>query len=246
MARYRALLEYDGTGFLGYQRQRAGTRTVQGELERTLSQLARQPVMVTGAGRTDTGVHALGQVISFTIEWRHEAQALQRALNANLPDDIAVRDVQATGETFHPRFDARRRAYIYYVYNTAVRSPLRRRHSWHVQRALDLEQMNAAAAVLVGSHDFATFGLPPQGEQTVREVFAASWTPWEGLLAFQIEANAFLYRMVRSLVGSLVAVGLGAWTDDEFIDAFESCDRSRSAAAAPPQGLYLASISYEE
>lgn len=247
MSRYRALLEYDGSDFLGYQRQRAGTRTIQGELERTLSQLARQPVMVTGAGRTDTGVHASGQVISFTIEWRHEAQALQRALNANLPEDIAVRDVQPADDMFHPRFDARRRAYAYYVYQDVVRSPLRRQHSWHVPRVLDLAAMNRAADILVGRHDFATFGVPPQGDQTVREVFAARWEPWEeAFLVFHIEANAFLYRMVRSLVGSLVAVGLGAWSVAAFREAFEARDRNRSAAAAPPQGLYLASISYEE
>jgi tRNA pseudouridine38-40 synthase len=246
MTRYRAQLEYDGTDFLGFQRQRAGTRTVQGELEQVLSQLARQPVMVTGAGRTDTGVHALGQVISFTIDWRHDGQALQRALNANLPGDVAVRDVHVTSESFHPRFDAQRRTYHYYVFNAAVRSPLRRRHSWHVNRLVDLAEMNRAAAELAGIHDFATFGLPPQGEQTIREVFAASWYVEDDFFVFSIEANAFLYRMVRSLVGSLVAVGVGAWQVEDFLEAFRACDRNRSAAAAPPQGLYLASISYEE
>jgi tRNA pseudouridine38-40 synthase len=246
MTRYRALVEYDGTDFLGYQRQRAGTRTVQGELERILSQLARQPVIITGAGRTDTGVHALGQVISFTIEWRHDAQALQRALNANLPDDIAVRNVRQADEAFHPRFDARRRTYVYYVYSAEVCSPIRRLHSWHVRTPVNLLLMNRAAAVLVGVHDFATFGMPPQGVSTIREVFAAGWQAQDGFLVFQIAANAFLYRMVRSLVGSLVMVGIGAWQVDDFLKAFEACDRNRSAAAAPPQGLYLASISYGE
>ena len=244
--RYRALVEYDGSDFLGYQRQRAGTRTVQGELERVLSQLARQPVVVTGAGRTDTGVHALGQVISFTIEWRHDTPALQRALNANLPADIVVRDVRQTWLTFHPRFDARARSYAYTVYQAAVRSPLQRRRSWYVRRPLDLAQMNQAEALLVGVHDFATFGMPPQGESTVREVFAASWAAEDSFLVFRITANAFLYRMVRSLVGSLVAVGLGTWSVEVFAAAFRAADRNRSAAAAPPQGLVLASISYEE
>lgn len=245
MTRFRALVEYDGTNYCGFQRQRRGFSTIQGELEGVLAQLAQQPVSVTGAGRTDSGVHALGQVISFTIEWRHGADALQRALNANLPEDIAILSVEETSPSFHPRFDARRRAYLYLVYNRPVRSPLHRRRSWHIGRPLDLGKMNEAAASLVGQQDFGTFGLPPQGDSTVREIFAARWRQEAPYLAFDIEANAFLYRMVRSLVGSLVSVGTGAWTVDDFIRALRACDRNRSAAAAPPQGLYLASITYE-
>lgn len=246
MTRYRARVEYDGTDFLGFQRQRTGTRTVQGELEQVLSQLARQPVMVTGAGRTDTGVHALGQVISFTIEWRHGEDALQRALNANLPRDIAVRSLEETADSFHPRYDALRRSYLYKVYNMQVRSPIYRGWSWYIARQLDMAEMNRAANCLIGRKDFATFGLPPQGESTVREVYEARWRKEAPFLVFHIEANAFLYRMVRSLVGSLVAVGSGAWTADEFASALRVQDRNRSAAAAPPQGLYLASVTYED
>ncbi len=244
--RYRALIEYDGTSYFGFQRQSSGISTVQSELERVLGSLAQQAVSVTGAGRTDSGVHALGQVISFTIEWRHGAGALQKALNANLPEDIAVQSLEETSPSFHPRFDARRRAYMYYVHNAPVRSPLRRQRTWHIGRQLNLGEMNEAAASLVGQKDFATFGLPPQGQSTVREVSTAEWRIEAPTLVFYIEANAFLYRMVRSLVGSLVSVGTGAWSVDDFVRALESCDRNRSAAAAPPQGLYLASINYEE
>jgi tRNA pseudouridine38-40 synthase len=246
VTRYRAQVEYDGTNYCGFQRQRDGFLTIQGELERVLTNLAQQSVSITGAGRTDSGVHALGQVISFTIEWRHDASALQRAMNANLPEDIVVKHLQETAESFHPRFDARRRSYLYRVYNEPVRSPLYRGRSWHVARRLDLGEMNEAAASLIGRKDFATFGLPPQGESTEREVFSAVWHAEAQFLVFQIEANAFLYRMVRSLVGSLVAVGSGAWTVDDFIAAFQAKDRSRSAAAAPPQGLFLASITYKD
>lgn len=244
MKRYRALIEYDGQNYFGFQRQREGFPTIQGELESVLSSLARQPVSVTGAGRTDSGVHALGQVVSFTIEWRHEADALARALNANLPRDIAVLSVVETPLGFHPRYDARRRAYKYLVYSAPVRSPLRRMRSWYVSRTLDVERMNEAASFLPGVHDFATFGLPPQGENTVREVFSAGWQSSGACLEFNIEANAFLYRMVRSLVGSLVVVGLQSWQVSDFEAAMAACDRNRSAAAAPPQGLYLASITY--
>ena len=244
MTRYRALIEYDGTNFYGFQRQREGFPTIQGELESALSQLARKPVMITGAGRTDSGVHALGQVVSFTIEWRHTVAALNRALNANLPSDITALDVEETSPDFHPRYDARRRAYRYLIYNAPVRSPLRRLHSWHVRQSLDLDAMNEAARPLIGVHDFVTFGLPPQGDNTVRELVKAHWSRHGEFLEFDVEANAFLYRMVRSLVGSLVAVGTQSWRVDDFAAAFFACDRNRSAAAAPPQGLYLASITY--
>jgi tRNA pseudouridine38-40 synthase len=244
--RYCAQVEYDGTNYCGFQRQRDGFATIQGELERALTNLAQQPVSVTGAGRTDSGVHALGQVISFTIEWRHGADALLRAINANLPKDIAIKRLEETADSFHPRFDARRRSYLYRIYNESVRSPLYRGHSWHVARRLDLGEMNRAASYLIGRMDFATFGLPPQGESTVREVFSAVWHEAAPYLVFQIEANAFLYRMVRSLVGSLVAVGSGTWTVDDFKAAIQEKDRSRSAATAPPQGLYLASVIYKD
>ena len=246
IARYRALIEYDGTNYYGYQRQREEFRTVQGELERVLGRLAREPVAVTGAGRTDSGVHALGQVISFTIEWRHGVDALKRALNTDLPGDIVAYHVEEATAMFHPRYDARRRAYQYMVYNAPIRSPLRRLHSWNIRQPLDLNSMNEAAAFLVGEHDFATFGLPPQGKNTVRELFEAQWRRSNEYLSFSVVANAFLYRMVRSLVGSLVNVGLQKWSVADFLEAFYACDRNRSAAAAPPQGLYLASISYEE
>lgn len=245
-SRYRALVEYDGSDYCGFQRQRKGFETIQGVLERTLTHLAGQPVAVTGAGRTDSGVHALGQVISFTIEWRHGAEALQRALNANLPQDIAIKRLEETDISFHPRFDARRRSYLYVVLNEPVRSPLHRRHAWHVAHELDLHTMNQAAASLVGRQDFATFGLPPQGESTVRELYSALWQEQDPYLVFTITANAFLYRMVRSIVGSLVAVGSGSWSVADFASALASGDRNRSAAAAPPHGLYLATILYDD
>lgn len=246
MARYRALIEYDGSGFYGFQRQRAEFITIQGELERALSQLTREPVVVTGAGRTDTGVHALGQVISFTIEWRHGVSALQRAINANLPEAIVALSVAEVSSTFHPRFDAKCREYNYYVYNAQERSPLRRKYSWHVRRPLQVDLLNEASTKLVGVHDFATFGLPPQGKNTVREIFEAYWRRDDEFLVFVIKANAFLYRMVRSLVGSLVNVGLQIWWVSDFEAALDACDRNGSAPAAPPQGLYLASITYDE
>lgn len=219
---------------------------MQGELEKAISAIAPRPVTITGAGRTDSGVHARGQVISFELAWRHGEEALQRAIDANLPPDIVILSLEEAAADFHPRYDADRRAYEYHLYNEPLRSPLRRRRSWHVPRPLDLDRMNEAAARLVGVHDFATFGQPPQGESTVRQLFRAEWRRRAPLLIFGIEGNAFLYRMVRSIVGSLKMVGEGSWSVREFVQAFHARDRSRAAATAPPQGLYLVSVAYDE
>ena len=244
MARYRATLSYDGTAYLGYQRQKDGQPTIQGEVEKVVARLAQGPVTIYGAGRTDSGVHATGQVIAFDITWRHETEALQNAINAYLPEDITVRDVAATTAAFHPRYDALSRSYDYYVYNEEVTDPTKRLYSWHVRRPLDLKLMNQAAAVLIGVHDFGTFGTPPQGDNTVRELFTARWEPAGPYLTFHISATAFLYRMVRSIVGSLVAVGEGRWTVAQFVEAFEAADRTQAGSSAPAHGLFLVRVNY--
>ncbi len=248
---FRATVEYDGTAYFGFQRQRRGPGragvSIQEELEEALARLAGHPVRVTGAGRTDTGVHALGQVVGFTIEWpeRRGDDALLRALNADLPPDIAIRALAEAPPGFHPRFDARRRTYEYRVLNAPVRRPLLRQRAWQVAAALDEGRMNAAAALLVGAHDFATFGRAPVGDNTLRTVYSAGWRREGEQLVFRVCANAFLYRMVRSLVGSLRKVGDGRWTVDDFAAALAACDRKRSASAAPAHGLYLVAVEYD-
>jgi tRNA pseudouridine38-40 synthase len=243
--RYRATVAYDGTLYHGFQRQVASQTTIQGELERALLEVGGVAVAVTGAGRTDRGVHARGQVISFELQWRHGSTTLKRAINANLPLDIVLVDVAETDADFHPRYDARQRVYEYYIYNQPTRDPLVRLYSWHVRERLQLLPMQEAASELVGSHDFATFGQPPQGDNTIRQVYGAEWRRQDDTLVFRIEGNAFLYRMVRSIVGTLTQVGAGNWSAAEFVEAFRAADRSRAAASAPPQGLFLVSVSYE-
>jgi len=242
---YAALIAYDGTEYHGFQRQVKTQPTVQSTIENVLSQLARQPVTLLGSGRTDSGVHAVGQVITFSLVWQHSDEDLRRALNANLPEDIAFLQLKQVPSSFHPRFDALRRAYVYNIYDGPTRHPLKRRFSWHVHKLLDMGKMNQAAQVLLGVHNFATFGQPPQGNNFVRELFTAEWTRSGNDLQFRIEANAFLYRMVRSIVGSLKLVGEGTWTIEEFVQAFRAENRHECGTVAPPQGLHLVSITYE-
>lgn len=246
MPRYRALIAYDGTDYCGFQRQRQKQPTIQGEIERALHTLTNQTIPVTGSGRTDSGVHAAGQVISFQTEWSHGPETMLRALNANLPTDIAVLELAEADASFHPRYAARSRVYQYAVYNHPVRSPLHGRFHWHVSEPLNLERMNEAAALLVGTHDFATFGTPPQGDSTVRQLFRCHWSRKGAILTFEVEGNAFLYRMVRSIVGSLRLVGDGSWSVADFKLAFQACSREKCGTVAPPQGLCLVSVKYDD
>ena len=245
MPTYAALIAYDGTEYHGFQRQVESQPTVQSTIEDSLSRLAPQPVTLLGSGRTDSGVHAVGQVISFSLAWRHSSEDLHRALNANLPEDIAILQLKQVSSSFHPRFDAQRRAYEYTVYDGSIRHPLKRQFSWHVNRKLDEAKMNQAAKYLLGVHNFATFGQPPQGSNFVRELFMAEWTRSDCDLTFRIEANAFLYRMVRSIVGSLKLVGEGTWSTEEFVEAFKAQNRHECGTVAPPQGLCLVSVTYK-
>jgi tRNA pseudouridine38-40 synthase len=199
---------------------------------------------VIGAGRTDAGVHARGQVIAFDVVWRHDRAALRRALNANLPPDVAVRNVERAPRDFHPRFDANRRIYQYAINNQIDSSPLLRRKTWHRCRPLDLSSMQEASNLLVGEHDFASFGRPPTGENSKRHVFRADWQQDGSILSFTIEANAFLQRMVRSLVGSLCLVGEGRWSVSTFAEVLAAADRALAGPTAPPQGLCLLGVMY--
>jgi tRNA pseudouridine38-40 synthase len=252
--RVRAVVSYDGTDYAGFQRQ-VDVPTVQEALERALGEVTQESITVRAAGRTDAGVHAVGQAIAFDTTWRHGVDELERAMNAVLPPDVAVRELEQAASEFHPRFDARGRHYRYRVHRAPIRSVLARRYSLHMPYALDVEPMEDAAQILVGEHDFATFGQPPQGEVTVRRVFRAGWdeatsaAPFGGegegtFLRFDIEANAFLYRMVRSIVGTLLDVGQGRMSVGAFEEAFASCERDRAGKTAAPHGLCLIKVTY--
>lgn len=243
MQRYRATLAYDGTAYFGFQRQAGDTPTIQGRVEQAIARVCRQEATVIGAGRTDAGVHATGQVIAFDVDWRHETGDLLRALNANLPNDIALQSIAVAEEEFHPRFSARSRSYVYRFYQRRVRSPLWDRQCWQIPTPLDYASMQGAAALLLGEHDFATFGQPPQGNNTVRHVMQSKLI-LDDVCEYHVTANAFLQRMVRSIVGSLMAVGRGAMTIQTFEAALRAADRSRAGTTAPPHGLTLVDVEY--
>ncbi len=245
LQRYKATIAYDGTDFLGYQIQAQG-RTVQDEIEKALNVIARQHIRVAGAGRTDTGVHAAGQVIAFNLNWRHPIADLHRALNANLPPDIALKALTEAEANFHPRFDALDRQYRYTILNQPIKDVLRRRYTLHISRPVDVGRMQQASIALLGTHDFASFGKAPQGNNTVRTVLQADWQRNGSEITFNIGANAFLYRMVRNIVGTLLQVGLGQLTIDEFKAVLQAGERSKAGPPAPPQGLCLVKVNYKE
>ena len=219
---------------------------MQAVVETALRQLGWQGDKILAAGRTDTGVHASGQVIAFDLEWRHSPEALQAALNANLPDDIAVRSVKLARVDFHPRYEAVSRCYRYSIVCQPVRDPLQERYAWRVWPAVSLETLQTLAAQLLGTHDFGAFGAPPRGVgSTVRSVYRAEWRVEQDKLVFEIEANAFLYRMVRRVVYAQVMIAQGMFA----LDAIEARVTGKLTemvqGLAPPQGLVLAEVIYK-
>jgi tRNA pseudouridine38-40 synthase len=239
-----AVIEYDGTDYLGFQLQAEG-RTIQGEIERALAEVTGRETRVIGAGRTDSGVHAVGQVISFVPQWKHSLTDLRRAMNALLPEDIAVHQIAWVADDFHPRFSAVSREYRYVILNQPSRSPLARRFAYHYFKPLDVEAMARAVKYLVGSYDFASFGRPPQGENTVRQIYQAECTRQGQFIYFNIVANAFLYRMVRSIVGTLLLVGVGKLSPERFEEILQARDRGRAGPTAPAHGLCLMRVNYK-
>jgi tRNA pseudouridine38-40 synthase len=244
MERYKVILAYDGTAFFGSQRQKE-TRTVQSVVEAALKKLNWGDHSVIFSGRTDTGVHAMGQVVAFDLEWNHSCDDLARALNSLLPTDVAVREISIAPADFHPRFDALSRCYRYRVFFEPLRNPLLERFSWRVWPAPNMKRMNLAAQALLGRHDFSAFGraTSPNGS-TIREVLQAEWQQQDDELIFITSANAFLYHMVRRMVHALVQIGQDL-REIKFIgEHLQNPDEPPIQGLAPPQGLALAEVVY--
>ena len=244
--RFAATVSYDGSGFAGSQVQ-PNARTVQEVLEIAAQALFGAPTRVELAGRTDSGVHARGQVTAFSAETRLEATTVGRALNAHLPDDVAVRAVREVPPGFDPRRWARRRWYRYTITNGDVRDPLTRRFAWFVEGDLDIQAMSAASAALPGTRDFvACSGKLETGRTSVRTVFKAGWSSQGCTLLFDIEADAFLPQMVRRITGALVRVGRGGQTVEEFVRLLKEAAPGAVGPTAPAHGLSLEQIWYDE
>jgi tRNA pseudouridine38-40 synthase len=246
MTRFRVVLEYDGTLYHGWQFQK-GLATVQGKVEETLERILGAPVRVYGSGRTDAGVHAEGQVAHFTADWAHGPDDLHRACNALLPPDISVSALAPVADDFHARHSATAKTYRYCILNRPFRSALLHSRTWHVPFELDLSMMSEAARLLVGTHDFAAFGSATDGTgSTVRRIPEARWVRDNAreMLFFSVRGTGFLRYMVRCLVGTMVPVGRGKITPEDFRQILESRDRGRSGPSAPPQGLCLESVEY--
>jgi tRNA pseudouridine38-40 synthase len=242
----KLVLAYDGTRYVGWQVQPNGP-SIQAELERALATLHKEPIRITGAGRTDAGVHALGQVASFAVDRPLPISAYVKGMNALLPEDVAVREAEVREGPFDARRDARGKRYRYRIENAPTRAPLSRLQAWQVFRPLDADAMRAATRPLLGRHDFGAFRAADcEAHHAVRELLRLEVLGERGgRIEVVAEATAFLKHMVRNLVGTLVEVGLGARSAGSMPDLLASRDRQLAGRTAPPQGLLLDEVFYD-
>lgn len=243
---FKLVIEYDGTNFFGWQRQK-NQRTVQGEIEKQLSVMTQSSIHLIGSGRTDAGVHALGQIANFRCDTRLTPDIFVKGLNSLLPKDIVILSCQEVPLEFHARFDATCKHYQYRILNRPVPSAVECRYSWFIHLPLDLEMMNRAVPYLIGEHDFKAFeGVGSPRVHTVRNVFHAQLSiDLEHHIFFDIKANGFLKYMVRNIVGTLVYVGLGKIPPERVPEIIETKDRRCAGPTAPPHGLFLKHVAYK-
>ena len=246
MPRYKLTIEYDGTPFVGWQRQANGL-AVQEVIETALRAISGETLTVRGAGRTDAGVHATAQVahVDLLRDWR--CDVLRDALNAHMrPHPVAILGAKAVADTFDARHSAIRRHYVYRVFNRRAPLTLEKDRAWLIKRKIDAEAMNVAAKVLLGRHDFSTFrDSECQAESPVRTLERFDVQEDGDLILMKVAARSFLHRQVRSMVGSLEHVGSGRWSENDLRAALDACDRRRCGMVAPAAGLYLVGVDYE-
>ncbi len=245
MKNFKITIEYDGTSYHGWQRQK-NERTIQEEIEKALLTMTGKKTVLTASGRTDAGVHALGQVANFTCDTDLSPQAFQNGLNSLTKDDIVIISCDIVDENFHSRFDAKSKTYNYRILNRILPAAINRQYAWFIRKELDLDAIRHAARHIIGTHDFKAFeGTGSPRSHTKRRVFKADISEQEnGLIVFEIEADGFLRFMVRNITGTLVDVGLGKITTNDFKKILLSKNRSMAGATAPPHGLFLIKVKY--
>jgi len=245
MRNIKLLIEYDGTNYLGWQVQPKGP-TIQGMLEEKLLRLTGERIRLTGSGRTDSGVHALGQVAHFKTQSQMDIRTIQRALNSLLPPDIVIQKVEEVDEGFNARKHSKSKVYEYRILNRNLRPVFHRGYVWHIPQKLNLTEMKKATKSLIGEHDFSAFRTVGSTTQTtVRRVIRAEWKrDGDGLIRFEIEANGFLKQMARSIIGTLVEIGKGKMKASDFRKILNSKDRKKAGPTAPAKGLFLKEVKY--
>lgn len=237
-------IEYDGTNYCGWQIQSNG-ESIQAVLERAISTFLGKPTRLTGSGRTDAGVHALGQVANLFSDKEVDPHRVRRALNALTPDDITIKAVEIVPDGFDARRDGRGRVYEYHILNRPTASPFHRNRAWHLHEELDLAAMRPAMECLLGEHDFSSFRAAGcEAAHPIRTIYRSSMEQRGELLVYSVEATAFLRHMVRNIVGTLVEVGRGLRTPQSFSELLETRDRAQAGRTAPPHGLYLIEVKY--
>lgn len=243
--RYKITLEYDGTPFVGWQEQQ-NQISVQSVVEKALKTYLRQETKVVASGRTDTGVHALGQVAHFDSPQKLNSQKTIYSLNALMrPYPVAIRKMQKVSDDFHARFDAQKRTYLYRIQNTAFPPVLNKNRVWHVNQKLDIKKMNQAAQMLIGKHNFSTFRAANcQAKSPIKTLDSLVVKRVGEEVQITVSAKSFLYHQVRNFAGALVRVGLNRWSLDDFEKAFRACDRTKGAETAPAEGLYFMKVEY--
>jgi len=246
MRNLKMTLAYDGTGYHGFQKQQGtGLKTIQETVEEALSLLTRETVLIHGSGRTDAGVHAEGQVISFQSETRIPAERFPLAVNSVLPRDIRVLECSEAAADFHARFTAKRKTYCYKLFNERHLSPFWRYYAYHVPIPLELARMEAGAAAFVGTHDFRGFCAKDTAvKDFTRTIYHAEVSREGSLIVFRVTGNGFLWNMVRIMMGTLLEIGEGKRAPEEIPTLLAAGERKLSGVTVPPQGLYLVSVEY--
>ena len=245
MRNIKMTIEYDGSNFKGFQRLKDNDNTIQGKIEDVLSKLTNEKIEIIGSGRTDMGVHAVGQVINFKTNCSESVEKIQKYLYKYLPESIVVRKIEEVDDRFHSRYNAKSKVYLYKIDNNKFHNPFNRKFTHHVERKLDIEKMKEASKALIGEHDFSSFASSRSKKKShVRTIESISIQENNGLIEIYVKGNGFLYNMVRIIVGTLIEVGLNKINREYVEKILEAKDRKVACETAPAKGLFLFKVEY--